>query len=88
LLCIQKQTFAIQGMTKWITFDETPNVNTNHLANHASGSGIVNAVEIRESGTLMVSMDKIFEMLVKTGHRKGNNKIGLMSKSCYKYHKK
>jgi hypothetical protein len=28
----------------WITFKETPNMSTNPLPNHASGSGLVNAL--------------------------------------------
>jgi hypothetical protein len=30
----------------WITFEDAPNVNTNPLPNHASGSGSVNMLEI------------------------------------------
>jgi hypothetical protein len=29
----------------WITFEETPNVSSNSLPNHASGAGSVNALE-------------------------------------------
>ena len=30
----------------WITFEGTPNVGSNRLPNHASGTGSVNALEV------------------------------------------
>jgi len=36
----------------WITFKETPNVSSNSLPNHASGTGSVNALEREYSENL------------------------------------
>jgi len=50
---------------KWITFEETPNVSTNPLSNHASGSGSVNTIEAECLRNLKAPM-------VKVGCEEGN----------------
>jgi len=40
----------------WITFEGTPNVSSNPLPNHASGTGSVNALEVECSGNLKALM--------------------------------
>ncbi|XP_073268737.1 uncharacterized protein [Populus alba] len=52
-------------------FDESPNVNSNPLPNHASGSG-VNSLEIgmESKATLRVTMDKLYGMLRQTNYLK------------------
>jgi hypothetical protein len=39
-----------------ITFKENPNMSTNALPNHVSGSGLVNVLEAECLGNLKVSM--------------------------------
>jgi hypothetical protein len=54
----------------WISFDDFPNVKSNPLPHHASGSGGVNALEEEERGTnvLKLSMEKLYKMLEQTGY--------------------
>jgi hypothetical protein len=40
----------------WITFEGTPNVSSNRLPNHASGTGSVNALEVECSKNLKALM--------------------------------
>jgi len=40
----------------WITFEGTPNVRSNSLPNHASGTGSVNTPEAECSGNLKAPM--------------------------------
>jgi len=42
----------------WITFEETLNISTNPLPNHASSSGSVNALEMECPGNLKSSMSE------------------------------
>jgi hypothetical protein len=43
----------------WITFEGTPNVSSNPLPNHASGSGSVNALEAECSENLKALMARV-----------------------------
>jgi hypothetical protein len=54
----------------WIMFEETPNMSTNPLLNHASGSGSVNALEVEYLRSLKILMNKVYEMMVKLGYKK------------------
>jgi hypothetical protein len=63
-------------------------MNTNSLPYHAMGSGIVNALETKSPRSLKVSLDGIYEMLVKTRHKKGSYQNRSMNRSFSKYHKK
>jgi hypothetical protein len=65
--------------TRWIMFEETPNVNTNPLPNHASGNRPVNVLEVEHLWSLKVPMNRIYEMMIKSGYKKG-------SMNFYKYH--
>jgi hypothetical protein len=58
----------------WITFEDAPNMNTNPLPNHASGSGFVNMLEIKHSKILKVSMDRIYQMMVDARYKEGSEK--------------
>jgi hypothetical protein len=51
-------------------FEETPNMSTNSLPNHASGSGSVNALEVEYLRSLKILMNKVYEMMVKAGYKK------------------
>jgi len=52
----------------WVTFEDSPNVNSNPLPKHAAGSSEVNAVEIDNKGkVLKVTMTRLYEM-VQSGH--------------------
>ena len=63
----------------WITFEDAPNVNTNPLPNHASGSGFVNMLEIEHSKSLKVPMDRIYQMMVDAKYKEGSGR-------CCKHH--
>jgi hypothetical protein len=43
----------------WITFEGTPNMSSNPLPNHASGTGSVNALEVECSENLKALMEKV-----------------------------
>jgi hypothetical protein len=48
----------------WVTFKDSPNVNSNPLPKHAAGSSEVNAVEIDNKGkVLKVTMTRLYEMV-------------------------
>ncbi|XP_061947974.1 uncharacterized protein LOC133671268 [Populus nigra] len=74
----------------WISFDESPNVNSNPLPNHTSGSGGVNSLEIEmgSKATLRVTMDRLYGMLRQTNYLKTPVRIqavGDANEYC-KYH--
>ncbi|XP_061965260.1 uncharacterized protein LOC133689413 [Populus nigra] len=54
----------------WITFDDAPNVNSNHLPNHTTSSGGVNVVgvEDKKKRVLKVSMERLYGMIVQSGY--------------------
>jgi hypothetical protein len=56
----------------WISFDDFPNVKSNPLPHHASGSGGVNALEEEERGTnvLKLTMKRLYKMLKQIGYLK------------------
>jgi len=60
-------------------FKETPNMNTNPLPNHASGNRSVNVLEVEYLWSLKVPMNRIYEMMIKSGYKKS-------SMNFYKYH--
>jgi hypothetical protein len=79
----------------WITFEDAPNVNTNPLPNHASGSGSVNMLEIEHSKILKVPIDRIYQMMVDARYKKGSEKRyehhnieGHVISQCEGFHKK
>ena len=47
-------------------------MNTNTLPNHFTGSKIINALETKGLMSLKVSLNKIYEMLVKAEYKKGS----------------
>jgi hypothetical protein len=53
-----------------MTFEDTPNINSNLLPNHAFSSGGVNAVEYGEKKkqVLRVTMDRLYDMLMQVGY--------------------
>ncbi|XP_011008751.1 PREDICTED: uncharacterized protein LOC105114041 [Populus euphratica] len=53
----------------WITFEDAPNVTTNPLPNHASGSGSVNMLEVEHSESLKMPMDRICQMMVDAKYK-------------------
>ena len=54
----------------WITFEDTPNINSNLLPTHAFSSWGVNAVEYGEKKkqVLRVTMDRLYDMLMQVGY--------------------
>jgi len=74
----------------WISFDESPNVNSNPLPNHTFGSGGVNSLEIGRGSkaTLRVTMDRLYKMLRQNNYLKTPVRIqvvGDANEYC-KYH--
>jgi hypothetical protein len=63
---------------RWITFEDTPNINSNPLSNHASNSGGVNVVEFgrKKEKVLRVTIDKLYDMLVQTERLLTKNESG------------
>jgi hypothetical protein len=70
----------------WITFKETPKINTNPLPNHTSSSGSINTLKADYPRSLKVSLDRIYEMLMKAEYKKGSYEEGLTSMNFCKYH--
>lgn len=70
----------------WITFKETPKINTNPLPNHTSSSGSINTLKADYPRSLKVSLDRIYEMLMKAEYKKGSYEEGLTSRNFCKYH--
>jgi hypothetical protein len=56
----------------WITFEKALNMNTNPLPNYVTGSKTANALEIEGPMSLKMSLNKIYEMLVKTEYKEGS----------------
>jgi hypothetical protein len=56
--------------TGWISFDESPNVRTNPLPNHASGSGGVNAVKMGGKKDAIPTKERLYGILKLAGHLK------------------
>lgn len=63
-------------------------MNTNNFPNHATNGGTIYALETRGPNTLKLSLDGIYEMLVKDGYRNKIYKNTLKSKILYKCHNK
>ena len=54
--------------TGWMTFEDSPNVSTNPLPSHASGSGSVNMLDVEHPKKLRVPIERIYQMLTKAGY--------------------
>jgi len=65
--------------TKWITFEDTPNINTNPLANHFSSNGSVNMLKLEHLRSMRVLMDRIYHVMVNARYEGGSVKY-------YKHH--
>jgi len=53
----------------WVTFEDSPNVNSNPLPKHAVGGSGVNTMEVgSKEKVLRVTMARLYEMLVQSGH--------------------
>jgi hypothetical protein len=52
----------------WVSFKDTPNVNSNSLLNHATSSNGVSMIEIRNrSKVLRTSMKRLYDILIQSG---------------------
>jgi hypothetical protein len=66
----------------WITLEDTPNINSNPMPNHASSCGGVNVVEV-----LRVTMDRLYDMLVQVRCLLIKNESGSRkSANFYRFH--
>ena len=88
ILAIFKKNLLQLIKVRWIIFEETSNVNKNPIPNHASSSGLINALEVEDLMSLKVSLGRVYKMLVKTGYKKDSCEKGLTRKNFYKYHYK
>jgi hypothetical protein len=86
ILAIFKKNLLQLIKVRWIIFEETSNVNKNPIPNHASSSGLINALEVEDLMSLKVSLGRVYKMLVKTGYKKDSYEKGLTRKNFYKYH--
>lgn len=55
-----------------IIFEETQNISTNSLPNHAYDNGSINALEAEGLRSLKGSSDAFYEILLKTMYKKGS----------------
>jgi len=52
----------------WVSFEDTPNVNSNPLPKHAASNSGVGMIKVgNQSKALKVSMKKLYDMLVQSG---------------------
>jgi len=61
-------------------------MNTNPLPNYVTGSKTANALEIEGPMSLKMSLNKIYEMLVKTEYKEGSWENRLIIRSFCEYH--
>jgi len=54
----------------WISFDDFPNVKSNPLPHHASGSGVNALEEERGTNILRLTMERLYKMLKRAGYLK------------------
>jgi hypothetical protein len=73
----------------WVSFEDTPNVNSNSLPKHPASNSGVGMIEIRnQSKALRVSMKKLYDMLVQSGFLEVNVECHLEGYECCEFHRK
>jgi len=74
---------------EWVTFIDTPNVNSNSLPNHVASNGGVSMIEVRgKDKVLRVSIKRLYNMLVQSGFLKVNVKYHLEKGDYCKLHER
>jgi len=88
--CVAFKKRVLQLMkVGWVTFEDSPNVNTNPLPKHVAGSSEVNAMEIgNEGNVLKVTMTRLYDMLVQSGHLERSNGRCMGKSDFCPFHKK
>jgi hypothetical protein len=73
----------------WVTFEDSPNVNSNPLPKHVASSGGVNTMEIgSKERVLKVTMTKLYFMLVQSGHLEKSTECCIWESNFCPFHKK
>lgn len=73
----------------WVTFEDSPNQNSNPLPKHVDGRGGVNTMEIgSKKRVLKVTMAKLYLMLVQSGHLEETTEYCTGESNFCPFHKK
>ncbi|XP_034903465.1 uncharacterized protein [Populus alba] len=73
----------------WVTFEDSPNQNSNPLPKHVDGRGGVNTMEIgSKKRVLKVTMAKLYLMLVQSGHLEETTEYCTRESNFCPFHKK
>jgi hypothetical protein len=73
----------------WVTFEDSPNVNSNPLPKHAVGGNGVNTMEFgSKEKVLRVTMARLYEMLVQSGHLEKPSEHCIREDDFCPFHKK
>nr|XP_034900655.1 LOW QUALITY PROTEIN: uncharacterized protein LOC118038417 [Populus alba] len=73
----------------WVTFEDSPNQNSNPLPKHVDGRGGVNTMEIgSKKRALKVTMAKLYLMLVQSGHLEETTEYCTGESNFCPFHKK
>jgi hypothetical protein len=74
---------------RWVTFEDSPNVNLNPLPKHVIGGSGVNIMEVgSKKNVLRVTMVRLYKMLVQSGHLEKSSEHCMMEDDFYPFHKK
>lgn len=67
-----------------VTFEDSPNVNSNPLPKHAAGSSRVNGVEVgNKSKAIKVTMGRPYDKLVQYGHLEKLTEHGMVKNDIF-----
>jgi len=73
----------------WVTFEDSPNVNSNPLPKHVVGGSGVNTMEVgSKEKVLRVTMARLYEMLVQSGHLEKPSEHCIREDDFCPFHKK
>ena len=74
---------------RWVTFEDSPNMNSNPLPKHAIGYSGVNNVEVgSKERVLKVTMMRLYNILVRSGHSEKSTKCHVGKIDFCLFHKK
>ncbi|KAL3583075.1 hypothetical protein D5086_017407 [Populus alba] len=73
----------------WVTFEDSPNVNSNPLPKHVVGGSGVNTMEVgSKEKVLKVTMVRLYEILVQSGHLEKPSEHYMRENDFCPFHKK
>ncbi|XP_073261302.1 uncharacterized protein [Populus alba] len=74
---------------RWVTFEDSPNVNSNPLPKHVVGGSGVNTMEAgSKEKVLKVTMASLYEMLLQSGHLEKPSEYYVRENDFCPFHKK